>query len=151
MGVVARNMNYFEILKVPVAYNIDIDLLTKNYFSLQQSVDQVDPAILNEAYNTLKNDIKRAEYFLSLKEISVERISTDLAMKMFAMRERYESLDNEGDKIKVQKQIKKQIKSLILDLKTYEDDLNKFAEVFGELKFLSSFLEKERSDVYSRN
>ena len=66
-------MNYFEILKLPIAYDIDTDLMTRNYFSLQRnSENSVDSGVLNEAYNVLKNDIRRAEYFLNLKNISTE-------------------------------------------------------------------------------
>ena len=57
--IVARKMNYFKILKIPIAYNIDVDLMTRNYFSLQRrSENFVDSGLLNEAYNVLKNDIR---------------------------------------------------------------------------------------------
>lgn len=145
-------MNYFEILKLPIAYNIDVDLLTRNYFSLQRdSENSVDSGLLNEAYNVLKNDIRRAEYFLNLKNISTEVMSAKLAVKMFEMREKYASLENDEDKIAFQNQIKKKKKELISSLKKSENDLEKFSEIFSELKFLNSFLEKERADVYGRN
>lgn len=145
-------MNYFEILKLPIAYNIDVDLLTRNYFSLQRdSENSVDSSILNEAYNVLKNDIRRAEYFLNLKNISTEVMSAKLSVKMFEMREKYASLENDKDKIAFQNQIKKKKKELISSLKKSENDLEKFSEIFSELKFLNSFLEKERADVYGRN
>lgn len=145
-------MNYFEILRLPIAYNIDVDLLTRNYFSLQRdSENSVDSGLLNEAYNVLKNDIRRAEYFLNLKNISTEVMSAKLAVKMFEMREKYASLENDEDKIAFQNQIKKKKKELISSLKKSENDLEKFSEIFSELKFLNSFLEKERADVYGRN
>ncbi|MBO4405693.1 MAG: hypothetical protein J5821_03095 [Alphaproteobacteria bacterium] len=145
-------MNYFEILKLPIAYDIDVDLLTRNYFSLQRSSESsVDSGLLNEAYSILKNDIRRAEYFLNLKNISTESMSTEMSVKMFEVREKYSSLENDEDKIAFQNQIKKKKKQLISLLKKSENDLAKFSEVFSELKFLNSFLEKERADVYSRN
>ncbi len=145
-------MNYFEIFDLPIEYDTDIDLLTKNYFSLQRNSDkQINPSLLNKAYNILKSDIKRAEYFLSLKNISAEKMSSKLAVQMFEMRENYDSLKNKEEEIEFQKQIKKKIKALISSLKECEDNLEKFSEIFSELKFLNSFLEKERSDVYSRN
>ena len=152
MEIVVRDMNYFEILRLPIAYNIDADLLTRNYFSLQRdSGTQIDSSLLNEAYNVLKNDIKRAEYFLNLKNISTEKMSSELAVEMFEIREKYSLLENDEDKIAFQNQIKKKKKELILLLKKSENDLEKFSEIFSELKFLNSFLEKERADVYSRN
>lgn len=145
-------MNYFEILKLPIAYNIDVDLLTRNYFSLQRSSESsVDSGLLNEAYGVLKNDVRRAEYFLNLKNISTEKMSAELSVKMFEMREKYASLEDDKEKIAFQNQIKKKKKELISLLKKGENDLAKFSEIFSELKFLNSFLEKERADVYSRN
>jgi len=145
-------MNYFEILKLPIAYNIDADLLTRNYFSLQRSSESlVDSGLLNEAYNSLRNDIKRAECFLNLKNISTEKMSEELAVKMFEIREEYASFENDEDRIAFQNQIKKKKKELIEFLKKSENDLIKFSEIFSELKFLNSFLEKERADVYGRN
>lgn len=152
MEVAVRDMNYFEIFDLPITYNVDINLLTKNYFSLQRgSNNQIDSSLLNEAYNILKSDIKRAEYFLNLKNVSTEKMSAEQAVKMFEIREKYSSLKNDKDKIAFQNQIKKRKKELILLLKKSESDLGNFSEVFSELKFLNSFLEKERSDVYSRN
>lgn len=145
-------MSYFEILKHPIAYNIDTDLLTRNYFSLQRSSENsVDSGLLNEAYNVLKNDIRRAEYFLNLKNVSTETMSAELSVKMFEMREKYAALENDEDKIAFQNQIKKKIKEQVSMLNENEDDLEKFSEIFSELKFLNSFLEKERADVYGRN
>ncbi|MBO7453950.1 MAG: hypothetical protein J6T91_01010 [Alphaproteobacteria bacterium] len=145
-------MSYFEILKHPIAYNIDTDLLTRNYFSLQRSSENsVDSGLLNEAYNVLKNDIRRAEYFLNLKNVSTETMSAELSVKMFEMREKYAALENDEDKIAFQNQIKKKIKEQVSMLKENEGDLEKFSEIFSELKFLNSFLEKERADVYGRN
>lgn len=145
-------MNYFEILKLPIAYNIGVDLMTRNYFSLQRSSENsVDSGLLNEAYNVLKNDVRRAEYFLNLKNISTEKMSAELSVKMFEMREKYASLRNDEDKIAFQNQIKKKKKELASLLKKSENDFAKFSEIFSELKFLNSFLEKERADVYGRN
>ena len=145
-------MNYFEILKLPIEYNIDVDLMTRNYFSLlRNSENSIDSGLLNEAYDVLKNDIRRAEYFLNLKNISTEKMSAEMAVKMFEMREKYAALENDEDKIAFQNQIKKKKKEMALCLKKSENDLAKFSEIFSELKFLNSFLEKERADVYSRN
>ncbi len=150
--IVARKMNYFKILKIPIAYNIDVDLMTRNYFSLQQnSENSVGFGVLNEAYNVLKNNVRRAEYFLNLKNISTETMPAGLSVKMFEMREKYASLENDEDKIVFQNQIKNKIKEQVSMLKENEDDLEKFSEIFSELKFLNSFLEKERADVYGRN
>ena len=144
-------MNYFEILRLPITYNIDVDLMTRNYFSIRRGGNLIALDLINEAYYILKNDIRRAEYFLSLKNISAEKMSSELAIQMFEMRENYDSLKNKEEKIEFQKNIKNKIKILISSLKECEDNLEKFSENFSELKFLNSFLEKEKSDVYSRD
>lgn len=144
-------MNYFEILRLPITYNIDVDLMTRNYFATRRGGNLVAVDLINEAYYVLKNDIRRAEYFLNLKNISTEKMSSELAIQMFEMRENYDSLKNKEEKIKFQKDVKEKIRVLISSLKKCEDNLEKFSEIFSELKFLNSFLEKERSDVYSRD
>ena len=118
-------MNYFEIFDLPIAYNVDTDLLTKNYFSLQRGSDnRFDSSLLNKVYSILKNDIKRAEYFLSLKNVSTDQMSTELAIQMFEMRENYESLKKKEEKVSFQNQIKNKIKVLISLLKESENDLD---------------------------
>lgn len=144
-------MNYFEILRLPITYNIDVDLMTRNYFATRRGGNLIAVDLINEAYYVLKNDIRRAEYFLNLKNISTEKMSSELAIQMFEMRENYNSLKNKEEKIKFQKDVKEKIRVLISSLKKCEDNLEKFSEIFSELKFLNSFLEKERSDVYSRD
>ena len=125
--------------------------MTRNYFSIRRGGNLIALDLINEAYYILKNDIRRAEYFLSLKNISAEKMSSELAIQMFKMRENYDSLKNKEEKIEFQKNIKNKIKILISSLKECEDNLEKFSENFSELKFLNSFLEKEKSDVYSRD
>ena len=60
-------------------------------------------------------------------------------------------MNDKEKEIEFQKNVKEKIKVLISSLKECEDKLEKFSEIFSELKFLNSFLEKERSDVYSRD
>ncbi|MFO0389027.1 MAG: Fe-S protein assembly co-chaperone HscB [Alphaproteobacteria bacterium] len=79
-------MNYFELLNITPAFDIDLGTLEKAYFTeqrkyhpdrfaikpvaekhaaMQRSVD------INNAYNTLKDPLKRAQYLLSLNGIIV--------------------------------------------------------------------------------
>ena len=141
-------MNYFEILKLPVKYQIDSDELTKNYLVAQKNFGcEVD--LLNEAYNVLKSDIKRGEYFLGLHDISVEKLDKKFATEMFELREKYSTLISEKDKIDFQKKLKSENKKRIASLD--ENNLEKFSELFSVIKFVDSFLEKVKLDVYSRN
>lgn len=79
-------MNYFELLNLPVAFNLDLKALEVAYFKAQREhhPDRFagKPAAdrqaalgragdINTAYDTLKNPLKRAQYLLSLQGIRV--------------------------------------------------------------------------------
>ena len=143
-------MNYFEILDLQIEYKIDLRKLIGNYLLKQKNSESVSES-LNEAYNVLKDDIRRAEYFLKLHDISVENISPQASIEMFELRENYEEIKDHESQIAFQKNLEDKIERMILSLSDCENDLKKFVEIFGVVKFISSFLEKVKSDVYSRN
>lgn len=78
-------LNYFDLIKIPVAYQIDANSLEAAYFAAQR---QYHPdrfvnksaseklaaaqksADINEAYHTLKHPLKRAQHLLSLHGIN---------------------------------------------------------------------------------
>lgn len=61
----------FKILNLPIQYNVDRDLLKKNYYSISKEVHPdisthssvQDIKILNRAYSTLNDDFYRAKLF----------------------------------------------------------------------------------------
>lgn len=80
--------NYFTMLNLPQEFDIDQNKLYKNYIKLQQILHpdkQVNKtrfekiltleytAKVNQAYQTLKNDKKRAEYLLYLEGIIINQ------------------------------------------------------------------------------
>lgn len=151
---VVLNMNYFEIFGLPVNFNIDEQVLMKIYLQKQREAameDSHNAALINNAYNTLKNPLKRGEYFLSLHNLEDRELSSEFTMKMFDLRENYSNLKEEDAKINFQNQLKEKIKSKISKLSLCSGDINRFQEEFLELKFLNSFWEKIKIDVYSRN
>lgn len=72
-------MDYFKLLDLEERYDIDLGVLNKNYFAKLEAahpdrVGGVDPAIaidLNKAYTTLKNDLSRAQYLLSINGFDI--------------------------------------------------------------------------------
>jgi len=93
--------NYFEVLGLETAFNIDLITLTHNYKAKikEQHPDlnngdlasENSTAMLNEAYKILKNEHKRLIYLLSLHGVSLEEnnatLSQDFLMEMMEFNE----------------------------------------------------------------
>ncbi|MDE3016166.1 MAG: Fe-S protein assembly co-chaperone HscB [Pseudomonadota bacterium] len=109
-------MNYFEILNLPVAFDLDLRALDAAYFKAQREhhPDRVagkraherQAALqrsgdINAAYETLKSPLKRAQYLLSLQGITVGtdndsvRPSPGLLQETLEWREKIEESDAE--------------------------------------------------------
>lgn len=96
--------NHFTRLGLPVEAEIDIEVLNQHYFARQRqahpdsmadksNADLNASMQLNEAYTTLKNPLKRAEYLLLLEGIKVNvetggvKPAPSLLMEAMEMRE----------------------------------------------------------------
>lgn len=92
--------NYFELLDIIKAYDIDLKILEKQYFakqlkyhpdkardSLSKQESLTVSAELNKAYNVLSNNLKRAEYILSLEGINLndEEARTKLSVSELSL------------------------------------------------------------------
>ncbi|WGL17920.1 Fe-S protein assembly co-chaperone HscB [Microbulbifer bruguierae] len=103
--------NHFEIFGLPVAYEVDRQVLAKRYRELQQEfhpdrfaaksereqmLSMQYAAQINEANNTLKDPVARAAYLLQLAgvEISPEQTTADgeFLMQQMILRERLEDV-----------------------------------------------------------
>ena len=151
-------MNYFEIFGLPVAYSIDEDSLNATYLKKQKALyknpNQIndESSLLNSAYNTLSDPIKRAEYFLHLNEHSSEiSMASENALKMFALREKFDLLSDDESREKFCETLEEKILQLLESLGALENNLDAFHEKFELILFMHSFLEKVRSNVYSGN
>ena len=109
--------NFFELFDVPVAYEVDLDLVQQRYRELQKAVhpdkfvnasDQEkrismqQTSWVNEAFNTLKQPVDRAIYLLKLKgvDINLENETTmdaGFLMDQMEMREALSEVQSKDD------------------------------------------------------
>ncbi|MDB2386741.1 co-chaperone HscB [Shewanella sp.] len=110
-------MNYFELFSLSPSYDVDITLLAERYRDLQRAVhpdkfanaSEQDKRLsvqrtaqINDAFQTLKNPIQRAEHLLFLKGVELSHESTTLKDTPFLMqqmqwRESLEELSDSDD------------------------------------------------------
>ena len=101
--------NFFELFDVPVAYQVDIDLVQQRYRNLQKAVhpdkfvnasDQEkrismqQTSWINEAFNTLRQPVELAIYLLKLKgvDLNLENETTMDAIFLMEQMEMREAL-----------------------------------------------------------
>ncbi len=109
--------NYFELFGLPVSYVIDADQLAERYLELQRvmhpdryakeseqarRLSMQGSIRINEAYETLKDPIRRARYLLSLKGIDMDlqkETTQDAAflMEQLELREKLAEARNRPD------------------------------------------------------
>ncbi|MBB1429325.1 co-chaperone HscB [Pseudoalteromonas sp. SG43-4] len=125
-------MRYFELFAVPVDYNVDLATVSKHYLELQRTVhpdrhanassrDKLmavqSTAEINDALQTLKHPVKRAEYMLSELGVDIRAEQQTLQDPMFLMqqmelREELEELTSASDPDTAIANFEKQIKQL---------------------------------------
>ncbi|MDG1753155.1 MAG: co-chaperone HscB [Thalassotalea sp.] len=95
-------MNYFEMFGLEETFSVDLKQLAERFQAIQKSVhpDRFAHAssqeqllavkkstAVNDAYQTLKNPIKRAEYILSLRGVEIPSEQVTFSDNMFLMRQ----------------------------------------------------------------
>jgi molecular chaperone HscB len=94
--------NYYELFHLPVSFEVDLKALSERYRTLQSSIHPdkyanasdlerrlsvQQSARINEAFQTLKNPLRRARYLLELNGVDMNA-DTDTAMDpMFLMQQ----------------------------------------------------------------
>ncbi|MCQ8879440.1 co-chaperone HscB [Pseudoalteromonas shioyasakiensis] len=125
-------MRYFELFAIPVDYQVDLATVNKNYLELQRAVhpdrhansssrDKLlavqNAAEINDALQTLKHPVKRAEYMLSELGVDIRAEQQTLQDPLFLMqqmelREELEELSSSQDPDAAIAQFEQQIKQL---------------------------------------
>ncbi|MDW6003195.1 co-chaperone HscB [Vibrio mangrovi] len=110
-------MNYFELFGLPIQFNLDGSLLSSQFRELQKRFHPDNFATasererlvavqkaseINDAYQTLKNDIRRAEYLLILQGIDLRSEQQtmqdpEFLMEQMLLREELEMLESDTD------------------------------------------------------
>ncbi|WP_343377694.1 Fe-S protein assembly co-chaperone HscB [Buchnera aphidicola (Formosaphis micheliae)] len=121
-------MNYFNLFSLPQIFNIDLTVLSKNFYQLQrkfhpdlfyncsqliQKKMHNQSVVVNQGYKILKNYLKRAEYLLLLNDINIQDPSYAIYEKNFLIEQFqfYEEIE--------------ELKRSSLDFKLYNDLSNR--------------------------
>lgn len=99
-------MNYFELLHLPIDFEVDLAVLNENYRQVQKNVHPDNFAMgsdaerrlameqtteLNQALQTLKHPLKRAQYLLQLNgfepQEEIKNIAEDFLFEQLTLRE----------------------------------------------------------------
>ena len=154
--------NFFELFDVPVAYQVDLDLVQQRYRDLQKIVhpdkfvnasDQEkrismqQTSRINEAFNSLKNPVDRAIYLLRLKgvDLNLENETTmdaGFLMSQMEMREELSEIRSKDDPLAALDGFAKHIKNEMLAMmesysSAYENDqLDDAKEWIRKMQFM---------------
>ncbi|AAZ28735.1 MULTISPECIES: co-chaperone HscB [Colwellia] len=110
-------MNYFQLFNIEVSFDVDLQQLSSSYQTLQKTVHPdkfahaseqeqriavQKSAQINDAYQTLKNPLQRAEYILVQRSVEMpnEQHSfqdTSFLMRQMELREMLEDVRHSGD------------------------------------------------------
>ena len=149
--------NFFETFNLPVLFNIDIDMLNHQYRTLQKTIhpDRFVNATdaekkqslqkstqINDAYQVLKDPIKRASHIISLHQVLKENtLPPDFLMQQMEWEEEFEIINDLeqvqlfSDKIDGEKKMLMDLLAMDLDEKK---DWESATNIVGKLKFITN-------------
>jgi molecular chaperone HscB len=104
--------NYFEIFNLTAKYNLDLTQLEEGYKAILKSIHpdrfinasdneknlaMIKSTQVNDAYQTLKNPIRRAQYILDLNQIKPDKaLGNDFLMQQMEYEETLEDLNDKN-------------------------------------------------------
>ena len=164
------SVNFFTLLHLPEAFVIDLEKLDQNYQSIQKEIhpdrfassnDELrlesikKTAQANDAYQTLKSPIRRAEYLLHLQGVNIDdekytAVPQDFLMQQMEWREELEShKKNRVALEKLAQDIQKNKIEMIKELPRHfenKSNLDEAAKITRELNFIEK-IEKHIDDA----
>lgn len=161
-------LDHFRRLGLEPAFDVDLDVIEKRYFGFQRAIHpdrfatkpakerafaEAQAVALNEAYETLKDPLRRAAYLLRLRGIdaSVSRDETvrdpDLLMEAMESREALIEATSIEKVEKLQAKAGADAIAILSDLsKAFaSDDLSAANRLTTRLKYLRKYLEETRT------
>lgn len=139
-----NSKNFFEIFSLPVAWELDIEALDTKFRALQkvlhpdgyankndfeQRLAVQTAATINQAYQTIKNPLSRAQYLLELKGLDADQESHVTSDGQFLMNQML--LREQLSEIKANKGPKQALTALSIDAnKTVLAIQNEFASQY---------------------
>jgi molecular chaperone HscB len=164
--------NYFELFGLPVGYIVDGAELSERYRELQRIVhpdryanasDQErrlsiqGAALINEAYDTLKDPVARGSYLLGLHGVEMDALNEstqdmEFLMQQMELREELEGVRNQPDPyeavIGINNRVNNQITSLVGQMAVqFETPTSDQLEAAREILRKMRFLQKLRSEA----
>lgn len=163
--------NYFEKFGLPKSYNINLNKLEEAFLELQQlwhpdkylnaSSEEKKHALnasleLNEAYNILKSEFKRAEYLMKLQGLNTSDeylktvASKELLMEAFEDRETSETLNSDNAVQTMINSTESELEVLKTQFQNHYQN-NQFTEclnTFLRIRYKSKLLEELNAKLY---
>jgi molecular chaperone HscB len=162
------NINHFTRLGLQALYALDLAALDRQYFGFQRrlhpdrfatrspkerALSQAQATTLNEAYETLKDPLKRAAYLLRLagRSVDIEKAATvadpELLMEAMEMREALAEADSLEDVsvLAAQAEMEVSLCEGSLGEAFATDDLDAAGKLTTRLKYLGKLAEEARS------
>ena len=162
------SLNYYEIFNLPAEFDIDLKNLRERYGEIQKSihpdrfaaatkVEQQQSLIksteINEAYQTLKNNLLRARYLIELHHKNEPSpLSSEFLMRQMEWEEELEEIKEIDPLIAFKENIKMNVQQETTRLSKLLDQDKNWEEAqtsLGQLKFLSNLLKKTTELSYT--
>jgi molecular chaperone HscB len=160
------NQNYFELFDLPINPEVDFELLSMRYRELQQQThpDRFASAseheqrmslqhttLVNEAYEVLCSNLKRAVYLLELRGTELTEkentaVEPDFLMEQIELREALEEINESSEPLVELDQLRSEVDTVITELdgefgrywqENTEDSLNHAITTVRKMQYMT--------------